>query len=168
VSLNATTRLGLFAICSIFGVLPRIASAQHTPSIAVDGSLKPAQPLSGPNYIISADLGKQIGGNLFHSFGRFSLQSSPVRESATFTSDGSTGKISNVIGRVTGGTVSSIDGLIRSTITGANLYLINPNGIVFGPNAKVDVSGSFHASTADYIKMSDERGSRRPTPAGAY
>ena len=56
---------------------------------------------------------------------------------------------------MTGGAQSSINGTIVSSITGANLYLINPSGIVFGPNATVNVSGSFHASTADYLKMSD-------------
>ena len=60
-----------------------------------------------------------------------------------------------MIGRVTGGNLSSIDGRIQSNIAGANLYLINPSGIVFGPHATVNVSGSFHASTADYVKMSD-------------
>ena len=57
-----------------------------------------------------------------------------------------------MIGRVTGGAQSNINGQIASTITGANLYLINPSGIVFGPNATVNVSGSFHASTADYLQ----------------
>jgi large exoprotein involved in heme utilization and adhesion len=55
---------------------------------------------------------------------------------------------------VTGGNLSSINGTING-ISGANLYLINPSGIVFGPNATVNVSGSFHISTADYLKMSD-------------
>jgi hypothetical protein len=60
-----------------------------------------------------------------------------------------------VIARVTDRAQSSVNGQIVSTINGANLYLINPSGVVFGPNAKVNVLGSFHASTADYIKMSD-------------
>ena len=61
-----------------------------------------------------------------------------------------------MIGRVTSGSPSSIDARIQSNITGANLYLINPSGVFFGPNATVNVSGSFHASTADYLKLSDE------------
>ncbi len=75
--------------------------------------------------------------------------------------------VSNIIGRVTGGTASSIDGAIKSTITGANLYLINPAGIVFGPNATVNVSGSFHASTADYIRMSDGARFQATNPDGS-
>ncbi len=117
--------------------------------ITVDGRLSPAQTLAGPNYAIDAGLGRQVGGNLFHSFGAFGLKAG---ETATFSGPPSVG---NVIGRVTGGAASSIDGGIKSTIPGANLYLVNPAGVVFGPNASVDVGGSFHASSADYLRMKD-------------
>ena len=63
--------------------------------------------------------------------------------------------VKNVIGRVTGGEPSSIDGTLASTIPGADLYLINPAGILFGPNARLDVKGSFHASTADELRFAD-------------
>ena len=138
--------LALVAVCSLAGAEPRMAAAQN---ITVDGRFSPAQTLVGPNYSITANLGKQVGSNLFHSFGQFGLATG---ESAAFSGPAT---ISNVIGRVTGGNSSSIDGKIQSNIAGANLYLINPSGIVFGPNATVNVSGSFHASTADYLKMSD-------------
>jgi filamentous hemagglutinin family protein len=124
----------------------QVAAAQN---ISIDGRFSPAQTLVGPNYAITANLGKQVGSNLYHSFGQFGLKSS---ESATFSGPAT---ISNVVGRVTGGIQSSINGKIASTISGASLYLINPSGIVFGPNATVNVSGGFHASTADYLKMSD-------------
>jgi filamentous hemagglutinin family protein len=73
-------------------------------------------------------------------------------ESATFT--GPEG-IQNVISRVTGGNYSTIDGILRSTIQGANLFFLNPWGVVFGPNASLDVKGSFHVSTADYLRFED-------------
>jgi filamentous hemagglutinin family protein len=117
--------------------------------VTLDGTLGKARPLPGPNYAITADLGQQHGGNLFHSFGLFSIQRG---ESATFSGPSS---VSNIIGRVTGGQVSSIDGLLRSTIPGANLYLLNPAGLLFGENARLDVSGSVHISTADYLKLGD-------------
>src|SRR3954452_18743233 len=117
--------------------------------VTVDGRLSPAQTLVGPNYAIGANLGRQVGGNLFHSFGAFGLKSG---ETATFSGPAT---VNNVIGRVTGGAQSSIDGTVRSTMPGANLYLINPAGVVFGPTARVDVSGSFHASSADYLRFQD-------------
>jgi filamentous hemagglutinin family protein len=138
--------LGFVAVCSVAAAGPRAASAQH---ITVDGRFSPVQTLAGPNYAIGANLGKQVGSNLFHSFGQFGLSTG---ESATFSGSGT---VSNVIGRVTGGNPSAIDGKIQSNIAGAKLFLINPSGVVFGPNATVNVSGSFHASTADYVRMSD-------------
>jgi filamentous hemagglutinin family protein len=128
---------------------PTVSSAQN---ITIDGRFSAAQTLTGPYYSIGANLGKQVGSNLFHSFGQFSLVKG---DTAAFTSTGSAAPINNVFGRVTGGNPSSIDGTIKSKITGANLFLINPSGVVFGPNATVNVSGAFHASTADYLKMAD-------------
>lgn len=117
--------------------------------ITLDGSLGPGGALAGPNYNITSNLGQIRGNNLFHSFGRFNVGTG---ESASFSGPSS---ISNIIGRVTGGQRSTIDGLLQSTISGANLFLINPRGVVFGPNASLDVSGSFHVSTADYIRFAD-------------
>ncbi len=117
--------------------------------VTLDGTMGAAGPVTGPDYIIPDTVGQTRGANLFHSFGQFSLTSN---ESATFTGPSS---IQNVISRVTGGGVSSIDGRLCSQIPNANFYLINPSGIVFGPNAQLDVSGSFHASTADYLRLAD-------------
>ncbi|HEU0157640.1 MAG TPA: filamentous hemagglutinin N-terminal domain-containing protein, partial [Stellaceae bacterium] len=139
-------------------LVPVTAAAQH---ITIDGSLSPARTLAGPNYAIGANLGKTVGANLFHSFGKFGLSSG---ESATFSGPATIG---NVIGRVTGGSRSSIDGKIRSTIAGANLYLINPNGVVFGPKATVNVSGSFYATSANYLKMADGARFQATAPGGS-
>jgi filamentous hemagglutinin family protein len=138
-----------------------VCGSVHAQHITIDGRLSPAQTLVGPNYTVGANLGKQVGSNLFQSFGLFGLTSG---ETATFTGPAT---ISNVIGRVTGGSPSSINGGIQSTITGAKLYLINPSGVVFGPNATVNVSGSFHASTADYLKMSDGAKFQATNPAAS-
>jgi filamentous hemagglutinin family protein len=132
--------------------MPAWAGAQ----IKTDGSVGPAQTLSGPNYTIPSSLGRLSGGNLFHSFKKFNIRTlgDGTIESATFTQDGP-GSISNVIGRVTGGYPSSINGVLRVAIPGANLYLINPKGVVFGPNASLDVPGAVHVGTADYVKFAD-------------
>ncbi len=145
-ALRPKAALVLGATFALAAAVPRLSAAQH---ITIDGRFSPAQTLVGPNYSITAGLGKQVGSNLFHSFGQLGLTTG---ESATFSGPAT---ISNVIGRVTGGNASSIDGKIQSNIAGANLSLINPSGVVFGPHATVNVSGSFHASTADYLKMSD-------------
>ena len=89
--------------------------------------------INGTNYRISEGTIKNT--NQFHSFGRFNVLTG---ESATFTGPPS---IANIISRVTGGELSNIDGLIESEITGANLFLLNPAGILFGPNATLDVKG---------------------------
>jgi filamentous hemagglutinin family protein len=117
--------------------------------MTLDGSLGPRGTLTGPHYRIGAESGQTRGSNLFHSFGEFNV---PTGGSATFTGPQT---IANILSRVTGGQPSSIDGLLRSEIAGANLYLLNPSGVLFGPNASLDVSGSFHVSTADFLRFAD-------------
>src|SRR5918998_1223267 len=115
--------------------------------VVLDGTTGPAGALGGPDYAIGAELGRRAGANLFHSFARFGLRTG---ESATFS--GPEG-IANVIGPVTGGERSDIDGTLRSTIPGADLWFLNPAGVVFGPNARLDLQGSFHVSTADELRF---------------
>ncbi len=118
--------------------------------VTFDGSLGPQKTLTGPDYDIKAEDGTIINqSNLFHSFGKFIID---TNESATFSGPDAIG---NIIGRVTGGTQSWIDGLIRSTIPDANLFLLNPSGMLFGPNASLDVQGSFHVSTADFLRLGE-------------
>jgi filamentous hemagglutinin family protein len=117
--------------------------------VVVDNSFGSSGALNGPNFKIPDTLGKTVGGNLFHSFNEFSLQSGQL---ATFTGPDS---IQNILGRVTGGKVSELDGLIQSEIADANLYLLNPKGFLFGENAKVDVDGAFTVSTRESINLGD-------------
>ncbi|NJO14600.1 MAG: filamentous hemagglutinin N-terminal domain-containing protein [Thioploca sp.] len=117
--------------------------------VILDGTLGTLGALSGPDYAVGAELGQQLGDNLFHSFSQFNLNS---EESATFSGPEN---ISHIFSRVTGGYPSSINGLIRSTLPHADFYLINPAGLVFGPQASLDVQGSFHISTANALLFQD-------------
>ncbi len=145
---NLANKIKFFNYLSLFALFlfcPCVFS-----QIIADGTTGQQATLKGPDYLISSDLGKISGKNLFHSFSQFDIN---TNESATFTGPSN---ISNIISRVTGNQSSFIDGLLRSEINGADFYFINPNGIMFGPNASLDIGGSFYVSTADYIKMQDK------------
>ncbi len=89
--------------------------------------------------------GTTAGTNLFHSFQRFDLGPG---QTANFIANPN---ISNILGRVVGGSPSRIDGLIQVSGTGANLYLVNPSGLIFGSNASLNVPASFRATTANHV-----------------
>ncbi|MEG4851639.1 CHAT domain-containing protein [Microcoleus sp. B5-D4] len=100
---------------------------------------------SPPRYDIQGGTTSRDGANLFHSFTRFGLNSG---ETANFISNPS---VKNILGRVVGGDASLINGLIQVSGGNSNLLLMNPAGIIFGANARLDVSGSFLATTASGI-----------------
>lgn len=85
------------------------------------------------------------GANLFHSFQKLGLNSG---ETANFLSNPT---IQNILGRVTGGDASIINGLIQVTGGNANLYLMNPAGMIFGADARLNIPASFTATTATGI-----------------
>jgi filamentous hemagglutinin family protein len=96
--------------------------------------------------------GATRGINLFHSFREFNVNEG---RGAYFFSNSS--NIQNILARVTGGNRSEIFGRLgTSGESKANLFLINPNGIVFGQNASLDVQGSFMATTANGIQFGNQ------------
>lgn len=122
---------------------PTFTSAQ----VVADPSIGTVVTPNGTTFQIT---GGTVAGsrNLFHSFSRFDVPTGGV---ASFLNSLN---IVNIFSRVTGGTSSQIDGIIRAGGT-ANLFLINPNGMVFGQNARLDVGGSFVATTANAIQFGD-------------
>ncbi|MEN9848193.1 MAG: hypothetical protein RL368_933, partial [Pseudomonadota bacterium] len=116
--------------------------------VITDASLgRSPQTFSAKDITIAPELGQQHGANLFHSFQKFDIASG---QSVTFTGGDD---IARVISRVTGGDVSQIEGLLRSTLSHADIYLINPAGIAFGADAKLDVPGSVYLSTASHVDL---------------
>lgn len=105
-----------------------------------------SSPDSNPNQFDITG-GTRAGGNLFHSFQRFELSQG---QTANFLSNSG---IQNILGRVTGGNASMINGLIQVTGGNSNLLLMNPAGILFGPQARLNVPAAFMATTANSIWM---------------
>ncbi|MEH2347600.1 MAG: S-layer family protein [Nostoc sp.] len=119
--------------------------------VTSDGTTHTIVNSSGNNFNIINGIEK--GNNLFHSFSNFSL---PTGGSATFDLT-NTPNITTIFSRVTGENASNIDGLIQ-TLNGnhpASLFLMNPNGIIFGQNARLNIGGSFVGTTANSIKFAD-------------
>jgi len=136
-------------ICVAVSILT-LQPNEARPQITFDGTAGPKTEITGPDYQITSDLGRKNGSNLFHSFGQFNLN---IGEAATFSGPDA---IQNIIARITGGSQSVIDGLIRSKIPNADLYLLNPAGFFFGPHSSLDISGSFCVGAADYLLLGED------------
>ncbi|QKQ75405.1 S-layer family protein [Nostoc sp. TCL240-02] len=141
--------ISFLAVTGIFTLSEYSALAQ----IKEDGTLGTNSSIVTPRLINGQQTDQIDGGaihgkNLFHSFEQFSVLTG---NTAYFNN---ALNIENVITRVTGKSISNIDGILRANGT-ANLFLINPNGIIFGPNASLNIGGSFVASTASSLNFTD-------------
>ncbi|KMW70029.1 filamentous hemagglutinin N-terminal domain-containing protein [Limnoraphis robusta] len=136
----------LATLTTLFSATPLTALAQIVP----DNTLGSENSVVTPNVNIRGinsdriDGGAVRGSNLFHSFQEFNIREG---RGAYFSNPDN---IINILTRVTGGNISEILGTL-GVLGNANLFLINPAGIVFGPNARLDVGGSFFATTADGV-----------------
>jgi len=134
-------RLSRITLLAGLSLLPGFANADVT----LFGS---GQSLTG-DVIITPEQGVLAGPNLLHTFSRFNIDSD---ESVTFTGPST---IANVLARVLDNKPSQINGLLQSTIENADLFLLNPNGVIFGAGSSIRVDGAFYVSTADTIKFED-------------
>ncbi|MFP4575695.1 MAG: filamentous hemagglutinin N-terminal domain-containing protein, partial [Coleofasciculus sp.] len=90
------------------------------------------------------------GKNLFHSFQQFGLDANQI---ANFLANPN---LNNILGRVVGGDASVINGLIQVTGGNPNLYIMNPAGMIFGADARLNVPGDFIATTATGMGFGDK------------
>jgi filamentous hemagglutinin family protein len=122
--------------------IPTIGVAQ----VASDGQLPMPSVVTGCPRECRVSGGTTAGNNLFHSLRSFSV---PTLSSVVFESSPN---IQRIFSRVTGGEPSQIDGVIQAS---ADLFLINPAGLRFGQNAKLDIKGGFIGATASAITFDD-------------
>lgn len=130
-------------------LLASAGAAWAQTEVTVDGSTPTTLSVTGD--VTTIDGGRIAGANQFHSFGRFGVDAG---RTVDFTHSGP-GAISNVIGRVTGGDPSAIDGTLQVSVPNANLFLINPNGVIFGDDAVVDAPGAAHFSDGASLLFHD-------------
>ncbi|MBX9259418.1 filamentous hemagglutinin N-terminal domain-containing protein, partial [Desmonostoc muscorum CCALA 125] len=135
---NAIAQLAALGLISIAPV----QAQSITP--AADGTNTIVTP-NGNQLNISGGSLSGDSANLFHSFQKFGLDANQI---ANFLSNPN---IQNILGRVVGGDPSLINGLIQVVGGNSNLFLINPAGVIFGPNAALNVPGDFTVTTATGI-----------------
>ncbi|MFB2919302.1 filamentous hemagglutinin N-terminal domain-containing protein, partial [Aerosakkonema funiforme] len=139
--------MNIYRLTCWLGLMSVIFTVPVAAQIASDGSI-PTSVRSPDGLNFTIDSGAVFGNNLFHSFREFSI---PTKGSAFFNNGAN---IQNIFSRVTGGNISHIDGVLRAN-GGANLFLLNPAGILFGQNAKLNIGGSFLGTTANSIRFAD-------------
>ncbi len=147
--------MGLAGLVSTLAAPPTGSEAQAPPITPSGLHTQISAPITvpgGTQFNITGGTRPGAGPNLFHSFGQFGV---PTNNIANFLNDSGLAT-SNILGRVTGGNPSNLFGTIQTSGFGsANLFLMNPAGILFGPQATLNIGGMATFTTADYLKLAD-------------
>ena len=148
---------GVFLVVTGGLLFPSDAYGQIIP----DNTLGAESSVLTPGAVIDLiEGGATRGSALFHSFTDFNVNTGQQVYFANPTG------IENILSRVTGFSPSQMDGLLGVNGS-ANLFFLNPNGIIFGPDAQLDVEGSFVASTSDRFRFADGNEFRATDPNDA-
>ena len=153
-------RLGRLSIALVTAMIFAGTAAHAQTALVLDGTLPNGRTddltvtQSGPLYVIDETMGESRGPNLFHSFLDFSIGQNDTAEFQAGQ------PFDRVLVRVTGGQRSDVRGTLRSTVNragggGADLFILNPAGILIGGGASIDVPGSLYLSTAHTLSFDD-------------
>ena len=129
---------------SLLAIVPLVSAQAQQIVPAVDGTNTIVTP-DGNRLDITGGTTSPDGANLFHSFQQFGISPEQI---ANFQASPA---LQNILGRITGGNASVINGLIQVTGGNPNLFLMNPAGFMFGANASLNVPSAFTVTTANGI-----------------
>ncbi|MDJ1181116.1 CHAT domain-containing protein [Roseofilum sp. BLCC_M91] len=152
--LSSGSTLLVLSLCPWLSLLWTLkGAAQPAPIMAAPDGTGTQVRAIGNQYQITGGQVSSDGANLFHSFSQFGLSAGQM---ANFLANPN---LQNILGRINGGDPSIINGLLQVSGGNPNLYLVNPAGIVFGPNASLNVPAAFNASSATAIGFEGLNGS---------
>ncbi len=147
---------GVLSVCLLVSSTFAQTNIVPTPGKLGTGGLGTVAVPDGGTTFITGGLRPNNGPNVFHSFNQFDVGAG---HTANFVNPGIIGgeivipPPARVISRVIGGSPSNINGTIQAL--GWNLYFMNPSGIIFGPSANLNVTGSAYFSTAQQLRLGD-------------
>jgi len=149
ISVAPQTKASIVMLPLLYAVLPTYSAAAQV--IPADSDTQSIVETTGSQIDITGGQKSRDGSNLFHGFEQFDIESG---QTANFIS---VPEVQNVVGRIDAHQASVIDGTLQVSGSDANLYLMNPAGVLMGPDAHLNLGGSFSATTATGIEFGNEQ-----------